>query len=249
MERYTSIPINNAYFDELDEKWYGASDHPVALLRAGNELRNPWIQQVLNEKVLTSSEVLDIGCGGGFLTHYLAEQGHQVKGIDLSEQSLEMARKLDPSGKVEYTRASAYALPYPDESFDVCTAMDLLEHVESPGLVIKEAGRVLRKGGLFFFHTFNRNPLTYLLVIKGLEWCFSNVPPRIHTHPLFIKPKELKELCENHSLEVKEMKGVRPDFSNQAFLKMVFQRKVAEDFGFVSSRSLSTGYSGYAQKI
>ncbi|NGX27711.1 MAG: hypothetical protein K940chlam6_01649 [Chlamydiae bacterium] len=34
------IPINNAYYDELDEMWLDATDHPIALLRAENALRN-----------------------------------------------------------------------------------------------------------------------------------------------------------------------------------------------------------------
>jgi len=248
MEGRSTIPINNAFYDELDEMWHGSTDHPVALLRAENDLRNPWIQKVLENKGISSGSILDIGCGGGFLTHFLAKHGHRVKGVDLSLKSLDIAKKLDSTQGIEYTRASAYSLPYEDASFDVCCAMDLLEHVENPAQVVREASRVLKKGGLFFFHTFNRNLLSYFMVIKGVEWCFSNAPPNMHVYPLFIKPSELSEYCENHGLQVEEIKGVRPHFSNKAFWRMVFKRKVEEDFRFVFTSSLKTGYSGFAQK-
>lgn len=248
MERQKTIPINNAFYDELDEMWHGAMDHPVALLRAENDLRNPWIQEVLEQKSLLFAHILDIGCGGGFLTHFLAKKGHCVKGIDLSPQSLEIAKQLDPTQTIEYKRASAYALPYADASFDVCCAMDLLEHVENPAQVIQEASRVLKPGGLFFFHTFNRNLLSYFMVIKGVEWCFSNAPANMHVYPLFIKPSELTDLCENHQLHVEELKGVRPDFSSKAFWRMVLTKKMRADFRFVFTPSLKTGYSGFAKK-
>lgn len=228
--------------------WHESSDHPIALLRSENALRNPWIEQVLAKEQHSPSKVLDIGCGGGFLTNYLAQKGHQVTGIDLSEPSLAIAEQQDTTRSVEYLRASSYALPFPDETFDACCAMDLLEHVESPGLVIQEAARVLKKGGLFFFHTFNRNLLSYLLIIKGVEWCFSNAPVNMHVYPLFIKPKELITLCRNQSLKVEEIKGVRPVFSNKAFWRMVMKRKVGDDFRFIFTSSLMTGYSGYATK-
>lgn len=248
MKRKKGYSINNAYYDELDEMWNNSSDHPIALLRAENQLRNPWIQSVLVDKFPYPCKVLDIGCGGGHLTNYLASKGHLVSGVDLSEQSLQIAKKYDATKSVEYTRASAYELPYPDGIFDVVCAMDLLEHVENPAQVVKEASRVLKKEGMFFFHTFNRNFLSYFMIIKGVEWCFSNAPKNIHVYPLFIKPEELSKICENHGMEVGEIKGMRPDYSSKAFWKMVFTRNVEDDFRFVFTSSLKTGYSGWALK-
>ena len=246
-KKHTKV-INNAFYDELDTMWNESNDHPIALLRAENELRNPWIHEVLSASFPHPARILDVGCGGGYLTNFLATKGHFVSGVDLSTQSLEVAAKSDQTGSVKYTRASAYTLPFEEKSFDVVCAMDLLEHVEKPAQVVAEASRVLKKGGLFFFHTFNRNLLSYFMVIKGVDWCFSNAPKNMHVYPLFIKPQELTEICKGHNFEVKEIKGVRPDFSKQAFWKMVLMRKVDENFRFVFTSSLKTGYSGYALK-
>ncbi len=241
------FPINNAFYDELDEKWLDSTDHPIALLRAENALRNPWIQEVLVKTFSYPCKVLDVGCGGGHLTNYLAKKGHLVSGVDLSEQSLAIAKKCDETKSVEYKRATGYELPYPDGIFDAVCAMDLLEHVEKPTQVVAEASRVLKKGGLFFFHTVNRNLLSYFMVIKGVEWCFANAPQNIHVYPLFIKPAELKEICASQELRVIEIRGIRPDFSNSAFWKMVLTKKVNKDFRYVFTSSLKTGYLGYSQ--
>ncbi|HSX03830.1 MAG TPA: bifunctional 2-polyprenyl-6-hydroxyphenol methylase/3-demethylubiquinol 3-O-methyltransferase UbiG [Rhabdochlamydiaceae bacterium] len=249
MERKKHLPINNAFYDDLDEMWNDSHDHPIALLRAENALRNPWIEKVVNEKFGRSCSILDIGCGGGFLTNYLAKKGHRVSGVDLSEKSLSIAKKSDTTQSAEYFLASAYELPFPEESFDVVSAMDLLEHVEKPELVIKEASRVLKKGGLFFFHTFNRNWTSYFIVIKGVEWCFSNTPRNMHIYPLFLKPKELEAMCNEHQMNVEKFLGLRPDFNSVSFWKMVFTRKVDTQFRFIFTPSLKTSYSGYAQKV
>ena len=160
--------INNTFYDEMGEAWYQATNHPVALLRSENRARIPWIQTELRCHFQEKISFLDIGCGAGLLTNALAKEGHQVTGIDLSPKSLEIAKKYDETKGVSYLLADAYSLPFEEGAFDVAAALDVLEHVEEPWRLLREASRILKPGGVFFFHTFNRNFLSYLLIIKGL---------------------------------------------------------------------------------
>jgi 2-polyprenyl-6-hydroxyphenyl methylase/3-demethylubiquinone-9 3-methyltransferase len=246
MEREQTV--NNAFYDDLGTKWHEETAHPIALLRAENALRNPWIADVIEKRLGTQQKILDIGCGGGLLTNALAKRGHTVSGIDLSASSLDIAKQADSTASVRYTLASADALPYPAETFDVVCAMDLLEHVDNPENVIAEASRVLKKNGLFFFHTFSRNLLSWFLVIKGVEWAVPNTPPRMHVYSLFLNPQEVELFCQKNSLAVEQILGVNPDFTCKAFWRMLFRRRIDPDFRFVFTKSLKTGYSGFARK-
>ena len=240
--------INNTFYEELEEKWYEESAHPIALLRKENQTRNPWILDVIERKLGANKTILDIGCGAGFLTNALACVGHSVVGIDQSANSLKIASDHDKTKKVRFIQADALNLPFLSESFDAVCAMDLLEHVETPSRVIVEIARVLKPKGMFFFHTFNRNWLSWLVVIKGVEWFVPNVPKNMHVYPLFIKPNELSYWCLENRIRIQEMKGLVPKISSLAFWKSFIQRKIDEKMQFHFSRSLTTGYIGYAVK-
>lgn len=242
------MSINNEFYDVLHEKWYEADDHPIALLRAENRIRAPWIARELESRLKKNAQVLDVGCGAGFLSNHLALAGCEVTGIDLSQSSLAVAKKYDRTQTVRYLHADAYALPFERESFDAVCAMDILEHVEDPTLLIREAARVLRPGGLFFFHTFNRNALSYLVVIKGVDWFMKNAPKNMHVYSLFITPTELSALCEKESLRIACLRGFAPKVNSKAFWKFLLTRCVPKDFQFVFTKSLLTGYCGVAKK-
>ncbi len=239
--------IDNAIYDRLGERWYGANDDPVALLRAEARLRNPWIEERLARDLGADARVLDVGCGGGFLANHLARAGFRVTGLDASEEALEVAARHDATRRVTYLRGDGYGLPFEDASFDAVCAMDFLEHVEDPARVVSEAARVLRPEGRFFFHTFNRNVLSWLVVIKGVEWFVKNTPRDLHVLALFVKPSELCAACDASGLDVVQMVGVRPAL-DRAFFSMLATRVVPEDFAFVSTKSLACGYSGWARK-
>jgi 2-polyprenyl-6-hydroxyphenyl methylase/3-demethylubiquinone-9 3-methyltransferase len=256
--------VNNAFYDRLGDRWYDAYDDPVALLRAEGELKNPWVAARLREALVGApGRILDIGCGAGFLANALAAEGHRVSGIDMSPGSLKVAtsRSVARSGQPSssspsscvssracYRVADAYRLPYRDHAFDAVIALDFLEHVTDPARVIAEAARVLRPGGLFFFHTFNRNPLAWLIVIKGLEWFVRNTPERMHVLPLFIKPGELEGYCRDAGMRAQQWVGMRPRLG-RAFWKMLATRRVPADFSFRFTPSLAIYYLGYARRI
>jgi 2-polyprenyl-6-hydroxyphenyl methylase/3-demethylubiquinone-9 3-methyltransferase len=242
------VPVNNAIYTELGEQWYSSDDSPVALLRAESKLRNPWLAARLSEAFADRTcRVLDVGCGAGFLSNYLAAKGAAVTGIDLAPDALAIAREHDSSGRARYIEADALSLPFADGSFDAVCAMDFLEHVETPGRAIAEASRVLAPGGLFFFYTFNRTLWSWLVIIKGVDWFVRNAPPHLHVLHLFLKPRELRAACLEHGFEAPRLIGVRPKLTLPLW-RMLLTGRVGRDFAFTFTRSTRLAYAGVARK-
>jgi len=241
--------VNNAFYNLYGDRWYTAKDDPIALLRAETRVKFPWVLKKLKHLGLHPKEtsILDVGCGAGFLANPLAGEGYQVTGIDMSEDSLSVARRFDSTKSVNYMHADAYSLPFPDHSFDVVTAMDFLEHVEDPASVIKELSRVLKPGGIFIFHTFNRNFLAYLVIIKLVEWLVKNTPKNMHILRLFIKPAELLGHCRSAGLKEDELIGIRPKFSKISWRDIKYG-EVPDTFEFKLTSSLKLSYMGSAIK-
>ncbi len=235
--------VDNSIYEAYGDKWYTADDDPVALLRAENKVKTPWIL----ERITESSKILDVGCGAGFLTNELAQAKHDVTGVDLSGDSLEVAKRFDKTRSVKYQIADAYNLPFEDGSFDVVCALDFLEHVEDPARAIAEFSRVLKPGGQFFFHTFSRNPLSWFVIIKLVEWLIPKTAKNMHVLKLFIKPKELEAYCSKASMKVEEMTGIKPVFSSIPITKL-FSGRVPPQMRFELTRSLALSYMGMAAK-
>jgi 2-polyprenyl-6-hydroxyphenyl methylase/3-demethylubiquinone-9 3-methyltransferase len=241
-------PVNNGIYSELGARWYDAEDDPVALLRAEARLRNPWVAgKIAQELPGKSCAVLDMGCGGGFLSNHLATLGHRVIGLDEAKDSLEVAARHDATGTVRYDHGDATNLPYEAGAFDVVCAMDFLEHVENPERVVAEASRVLSPSGLFFFHTFNRNWLSWLVVIKGVEWFVKNTPEHMHVLHLFLKPAEIDTMCRRYGMATATVLGTRPRVGT-AFWTMLRTGSVPAEFEFTFTPSTRLGFTGYARK-
>jgi ubiquinone/menaquinone biosynthesis C-methylase UbiE len=97
--------------------------------------------------------LLDVGCGPGSITRGLAERlaPGQVIGLDLSSETLVAARQDAVArglANLRYEEGSVYRLPFPDASFDVVFAHQVLQHLREPGTALREMLRVVRDGGL-----------------------------------------------------------------------------------------------------
>lgn len=246
--RTVDVTVDNGIYARLGDRWYTASDDPVALLRAEARARNPWIADVLARTFDgRSCRVLDIGCGAGFLANDLARRGHELTALDAAEEALVVAAAHDDTRRVRWARGDATRLPFADASFEAACAMDLLEHVEDWSRVVAEAARVLAPGGLFFFHTFDRNALAWLVVIKGVEWFVRNTPRDMHVLRMFVRPRELEEACAKSGLVVQQMRGLAPDARRASFWRMLATGVVPDDFAFRFTRSLRLGYCGFCR--
>ena len=99
--------------------------------------------------------VLDIGCGGGNTLARMAErvtEGHLV-GIDYAETSVEASRAFNAAlieaGRMEILHGSVEHLPFADGQFDAVVTVESFYFWPSPEESLKEAARVIRRGGTF----------------------------------------------------------------------------------------------------
>jgi len=86
------------------------------------------------------SEILDVGCGNGFIAHHLSAMlGTSTVGIDLSSSV---------AAPIDYRHYDGARFPAPDKSFDAVLLCYVLHHAQDVSVVLKEVRRVLRDGGL-----------------------------------------------------------------------------------------------------
>jgi SAM-dependent methyltransferase len=118
--------------------------------------------------------VLDVGCGPGALTSELVSRVTEsnVTAVDPSLSFVESARARLPGVRVE--RASAEALPFPDDSFDTVMAQLVVHFMTDPVAGIREMGRVTRRGGTVsacvWDHGGGRGPLsTFWALVAELD--------------------------------------------------------------------------------
>ncbi len=97
----------------------------------------------------SGKNVLDAGCGTGNLSIKLAEN-NKVTALDFNESMVGIAaKKTKHCRNVDLKHGDVTKLPFKKNRFDVVTSVNVLYHLDEPKAAIKEAGRVLKEGGLF----------------------------------------------------------------------------------------------------
>jgi len=99
---------------------------------------------------------LDAGCGAGYGAALLAERARWVCGVDVAAEAVEFARSHYRRENLSFLRASATALPFPEASFDLIVAFEVIEHLADWRGLLAELRRVLAPGGECLISTPNR---------------------------------------------------------------------------------------------
>jgi SAM-dependent methyltransferase len=119
-----------------------------------------WGPEGLTEEVVgalgdvTGRDVLEVGCGAGQCSRWVAAQGGRPVGLDLSHRQLQHSRRIDADSGVAVpsVQGTATHLPFADDTFDVAfCSFGALQFVQDLERAVAETARVLRPGGRFAF--------------------------------------------------------------------------------------------------
>lgn len=144
------------------------------------------------------SKILDVGCGDGNVAQLYLKKG-EVYGVDISAAVLKLAQKKGI--KTKLCDLNKEKLPFADDFFDVVIFTDVVEHLISPLVVLKEAKRVLKKDGRLIITVPNFARLANRIrMLSGdpldiLHWAkYGDETEHLHW---FTKPKLVYLLREN----------------------------------------------------
>ncbi|MGA1979762.1 MAG: methyltransferase domain-containing protein [Sedimentisphaerales bacterium] len=132
----------------------------------------PYAFDILTEKVeLNGRRTLDIGCSFGKWVYWMAKAGAKAVGIDLAEGCIKWGKK---NLNLDLRQCAITDIDEPDNSFDVITMIDLIEHVAELGGFMKNLMKLLKPGGLVFvqtpnFESYYKYRQNWLFLHFGLE--------------------------------------------------------------------------------
>jgi 2-polyprenyl-3-methyl-5-hydroxy-6-metoxy-1,4-benzoquinol methylase len=131
-------------------------------------------------------DVLDVGCGTGYGTSFLAASAKSVIGIDISRHALRYARRHYSDSNIQFRRIDAEHMELADQSFDVVISTENFEHLSNQRVNLSEMSRVLRDDGMLLLATPNHE-------------MFIDIDNPYHTHELSYE--ELREMVREYYRE------------------------------------------------
>ena len=166
------------------------------------------------EYIQPTKSVLDVGCGDGLFLSLAKEKGAVCYGIDQSEAGIEKTKKRLGEGANLTTSNAVYDLPFSDGSFDVVTALDVLEHVLEPDKLLKELARISKDSVVVSVPNFSSLPARLQCLIGRVPE--NNRPNKGHVY--WFNNKELTRIVSICGLEVVNLKM---NIFKEKYLKLV----------------------------
>jgi 2-polyprenyl-3-methyl-5-hydroxy-6-metoxy-1,4-benzoquinol methylase len=120
-----------------------------------------WLKKYTKSK---NPKILECGCGVGLYSKFLLDQGYKnIIGIDINTKSLKFAEKFMKVKKIDCEK-----MDFPEKTFDVIIALNIIEHLHSPDKFLRKIKRILKKDGICVLSTpnttllrgiFGKNPI------------------------------------------------------------------------------------------
>jgi 2-polyprenyl-3-methyl-5-hydroxy-6-metoxy-1,4-benzoquinol methylase len=147
-------------------------------------------------------KLLDIGCSSGALLHVASDLGFNIAGVEPAEQAASTAKKAG----FDVHNGLLHEAEYPDNSFDIITLYEVIEHLTDPLSLVREAHRILKPGGLFLIGTGNADSWT--VTALGSKWEYFSIDSH-GGHISFFTPASVRLLADKTAFLVEAIQAKR----------------------------------------
>jgi len=206
--------INPRIKQDLIIKGYSeGSDKTFASQAKGRERTfERCLDKIENTTKGKKGKILDIGTANGSFLYVAKKRGWNIYGLELNKWMCEWAKK---NYGIDVKPTSLFEQKYPDNTFDVVTLWDVLEHVPDPTKILKECQRILKEDGYIVINYPNIG--SWIAKIMGKKWVFL-----LSVHLFYFTPKTIKKMLEKTGFSVITTK---PHFQSLELGYLMFRMK------------------------
>lgn len=178
--------------------------HQAATFNASPVMSSAETLQTLVDLIPSAEDQrwLEVACGPGLISRALARHVASVRGIDITEAMVELARREARAAglkNAEFSLGDATALPFDDASFHGAVTRFSLHHIPVPGRCVAEMARVVRPGGWVVLGDHVTDPDQ-----EAAAWHQEIERLRDPSHWACLTPKQLRSLAERADLTLAE---------------------------------------------
>jgi len=199
-------------FDALAESWWDPNGRYKTVLEFNRARVTFFIANICNHFDLDVNKltplkgvtIIDVGCGGGLVCEALAKAGANVVGIDVSEMSIEVAKRhaLKSALPITYRHESVEKTSINDTNrYDVVINAEVIEHVPNQSELVNQCSQLCKPGGCVVMATLNRTVKSFLVGIVGAEYIMRYLPRGTHSWQDFVTPDELNSMANKANLK------------------------------------------------
>ncbi len=236
-------------FSQLSNEWWDENGKFQSLHKF-TDIRIQYINRVVSRyknfdktTKLNEIECLDIGCGGGLLSERLARLGASVTGIDVTENSIEIAKihALNSGLDIKYLSAdvSSFVKKHSSKKFDLVIASEVVEHLDNRILFFEEVSKLLKNKGILILTTINKTVLSLIFAKFMAENILKLLPKGIHDFEKFVSPETLMDEAKQYKIHFEEIVGFKPILGMSSQFKPII-----ENFKFTNFLNVNYGISG-----
>lgn len=169
--------------------------------------------------------LFDVGAATGFFLKIAQNRGYSVSGVEMSDYAALMARK---SG-IEVYSGDLMSLSLRNQSFDIVTMLDVLEHMTEPLVELLEVKRILKPDGLLVINA--PNGQSFLAKILKTKWHLV-LPPE---HLFYFSPKNLSNFLEKNGFKVVYSGTIGKRFTLGYIFKMLYKWQKLTVWNYLSN--------------